>query len=339
MLFCKSNRMKNLFIIVMSFVLSATAYAQKDYMAFEATIDNRNGDTIYIVKDNKLLKQFVINKEGFFKDTLKVSSGIYQLYDGVEVTSLFLKNGYDLKLKMNAKEFDESIVYTGKGAAENNFLAQHALYEEGVDYKAALASEENEFKKFLTKKRQADLDRLHNEKLDADLTSLHKQSIEAAFTDVQNYYDEAQKLKQLNNSPSPNFDYENHKGGKTKLSDLRGKFVYIDVWATWCAPCLAEIPHLKKVEEAFHGKNIEFVSISIDTQKNHEKWKKFVADKALGGTQLFADNDWNSEFIKAYGINGIPRFILIDPNGNIVEADADRPSSPALTATLNRIVK
>ena len=55
--------------------------------------------------------------------------------------------------------------------------------------------------------------------------------------------------------------------------------------------------------------------------------------------QLFADNDWNSEFVKAYGITGIPRFILIDPKGNIVNANADRPSSPALTTLLNELLK
>ena len=57
------------------------------------------------------------------------------------------------------------------------------------------------------------------------------------------------------------------------------------------------------------------------------------------GTQLFADNDWNSEFVKAYGISGIPRFILIDPKGNIVDANAERPSSPALTTQLENLLK
>ncbi|MEQ3690899.1 MAG: TlpA disulfide reductase family protein, partial [Flavobacterium sp.] len=120
---------------------------------------------------------------------------------------------------------------------------------------------------------------------------------------------------------------------------LKGKYVYIDVWATWCGPCRAEIPHLKKTEEAYHDKNIEFVSISIDRAKDHDKWKKFVEDKELGGIQLFADNDWNSQFVKDYQINGIPRFILVGPNGEIVNADAPRPSSPELVKTLDSLLK
>jgi len=131
--------------------------------------------------------------------------------------------------------------------------------------------------------------------------------------------------------PSPIFvDYENHKGGTTSLENLKGKFVYVDVWATWCGPCKREIPFLKEVEAQFHGKNIEFVSTSIDRATDHNKWVEMVKEKELGGMQLFADNDWNSKFIKDYAIEGIPRFILIDPEGNIITADAPRPSNPKL---------
>lgn len=136
---------------------------------------------------------------------------------------------------------------------------------------------------------------------------------------------------------SPTFDYENHKGGKTTLADLKGKYVYIDVWATWCGPCIGEIPSLKKVEKQYHDKNIEFVSVSIDTKKAYETWKKMVVDKELGGVQLIADNAWKSKFVTDYAIEGIPRFILIDPNGNIVNADAPRPSDPKLVALFDEL--
>ena len=138
-------------------------------------------------------------------------------------------------------------------------------------------------------------------------------------------------------SPSPTFNYDNINGGKTSLESLKGKFVYIDVWATWCGPCIAEIPALKEVEKEYHGKNIEFVSISIDDKKDFEKWKKMVADKELKGVQLFADNDWKSDFVKNFAIDGIPRFILIDTEGKIVNADAPRPSDAKLKELLTKV--
>ena len=320
-------------------MLSISALAQKNFMTFEAKIDNKNGDKLYILGPNKYKKEFLLNNSGRFEDTLKVSEGMYRLSDGVENTTLFLRNGMDLKLKMNAKEFDESIVYAGKGAKENNFLAQTALYEENYNYPALLKADEAAFEKRAIQKKETDLKRLADAKLDKNFVALYAKTIEESVEGLKQYYKEEMAMQKLNNAPSPTFNYENHKGGTTKLEDLRGKYVYIDVWATWCGPCRAEIPFLKQVEEKFHGKNIEFVSISIDTKKDYEKWKKFVSEKELGGIQHFADNDWNSDFVKAYGINGIPRFILIDPKGNIVNANADRPSSPTLTTLFNEILK
>ena len=147
------------------------------------------------------------------------------------------------------------------------------------------------------------------------------------------------KLKALSKgSPSPKFsNYENNDGKTTSLDDLKGKYLYLDIWATWCGPCIGEIPSLKKVEKEFHGKNIEFVSISIDRMKDHAKWKKMIVDKKLGGMQLFADSDWTSKFVEDYMIKGIPRFILIDPQGNIINANAPRPSDKKLVETLKSL--
>jgi thiol-disulfide isomerase/thioredoxin len=151
--------------------------------------------------------------------------------------------------------------------------------------------------------------------------------------------EQAAASDKMKGQASASFNYENAKGGTTKLEDFKGKYVYVDVWATWCGPCRKEIPFLKQVEEKYHGKKIEFVSISVDTAKDHDKWKKMVTDQSLGGVQLFADKDWGSAFVQSYGINSIPRFILIGPDGKIVDADAKRPSDPALQAQLDTLLK
>ncbi|CAI8154501.1 MAG: Thiol:disulfide interchange protein TlpA [Formosa sp. Hel3_A1_48] len=124
--------------------------------------------------------------------------------------------------------------------------------------------------------------------------------------------------------PSPQFtNYINHAGGTNALKDYRGKYVYIDLWATWCGPCIDEITYLKKLEKKFEGKNIHFLSISTDTDT--DAWRKMVTEKNLGGVQLIADKP-DSDFITKYQVTGIPRFILIDPEGIIVHPDMLRPS-------------
>lgn len=148
-------------------------------------------------------------------------------------------------------------------------------------------------------------------------------------------YDKIKNLTKGN--PSPVFNYENFKGGETALADLKGKYVYIDVWATWCGPCIGEIPSLKKMEHEFEDSNIEFVSISIDEKPDYQTWRTMVEQKELGGTQLMSDNAWKSKFVEEYAIEGIPRFILLDPEGNIVSADADRPSNEKLAETFKTL--
>ena len=147
-----------------------------------------------------------------------------------------------------------------------------------------------------------------------------------------------EKIRKLQTGmPSPTFTYHSIVGDTVSLDDLQGKYLYVDVWATWCGPCLREIPSLKTLENDFHGAPIEFVSISIDVDKDFEKWQQMVADKELKGVQLFADKNWKSDFVQAYAIDGIPRFILIDPKGNIVDPNAPRPSDPEIREILQGI--
>src|SRR5690606_2520496 len=119
---------------------------------------------------------------------------------------------------------------------------------------------------------------LSNEKMEDFYKELLASSTDENFkTNLTEKYNKIKTL--VKGNPSPKFNYENHKGGTTSLDDLKGKFVYIDVWATWCGPCKREIPFLKDVEKKYHGKNIEFVSISIDDKTDYETWKNFVRDR------------------------------------------------------------
>jgi len=179
---------------------------------------------------------------------------------------------------------------------------------------------------------------IDNKDVEAFYTSIKRICTDREFVETcTEKYDSFQNL--LKGNPSPKFAYQDVNGKMVRLDDLKGKYVYIDVWATWCGPCLGEIPHLKKLEADYHGKNIAFVSISVDNKNAFDKWKKMVADKELKGYQLYADKSWKSDFVEAYQIRGIPTFILIDPEGNIVSASALRPSNPELRVLFDSLLK
>lgn len=326
-------------LISLLFTLSVFVAFSQETMKFSANIKNPNGDVIYI-KDqrDKTIKE-IKGKNGKFKDSFSVTEGMYMLYDGTEYTSLFLKNGFDLTLKMDAKEFDESIVYSGKGSKENNFLAQKALEDEKSSENLGSITSDEELNKFIEEQKNKNFKILEEGGFEKKFIALEKINIVNTLMMYKQMFKAEQAKAKMVGTAAPDFEYESIEGKKVKLSDFKGKYVYIDVWATWCGPCRAEIPHLKKLEENLHGKNIEFVSISVDYEKDYEKWKKFVADKQLGGVQLYADKSWESSFIQSFGINSIPRFILIDPNGNVVSSDEDRPSQPKLQEKLNNFLK
>ncbi|BCY27993.1 TlpA family protein disulfide reductase [Flavobacterium okayamense] len=331
--------MKKITLLFAALIALSFTYFDNDKVVFTAKIENRNSDSLTI-RSRGFSKIIVADKNGNFKDEFSVTEGFYQLFDGAEYAQVYLKNGYSLSMTMDAKEFDETIQFSGKGSNENNFLADMARDDEKFDYSTLLQASEEDFPDLLAKRKESVLAKLNGKDLETSFVDSYKMQFEQSMTGLQAYYNESLKVRKLNGQKSPTFDYENHKGGKTKLEDFSGKYVYVDVWATWCGPCRAEIPHLKKLEEHYHGKkNIVFVSISVDKAKDHEKWKKFVDEKELGGVQLFADNDWNSDFVKGYQINGIPRFIIIGPKGEIVNADAPRPSSADIYETFDKLLK
>ena len=138
-------------------------------------------------------------------------------------------------------------------------------------------------------------------------------------------------------APSAAFNYPDVNGKMVSLESLKGKFVYIDLWATWCGPCKQEIPFLQKLEHEYEGKDIHFVSISTDKPGHAEKWKAMVKEKNMGGIQLHANGD--QEFAKAYNVEGIPRFILLDKEGKIVDIKAPRPSSDEIRPLLDQLLK
>ncbi|MGB1247637.1 MAG: TlpA family protein disulfide reductase [Chitinophagales bacterium] len=131
--------------------------------------------------------------------------------------------------------------------------------------------------------------------------------------------------------PSPSIMGEDIKGTEVNvLSSTKGKVTYIDCWASWCAPCKREMPYLKELEEEY-GDRINVVKLSMDD--DYDDWFAYLEEQNMigKGYNLISKNAFDSEFALAYGINSIPRFILLDADGHIVDADAERPSGDIRT--------
>ena len=150
---------------------------------------------------------------------------------------------------------------------------------------------------------------------------------------IEEIYSKLQKIK--SGAISPTFELYDIDSNLVKLDDFKGKLVYIDIWATWCKPCIKEIPSLDKLQTELKDKNIVFISICQNDDK--KRWRKTVIANELQGIQLFVD-DIDNKFLSDYIVSGIPRFILIDKNGFIIDSEAKRPSTPALKEQLEVIL-
>lgn len=316
--------------------VSCEEKAPKDYVTISGTLLNKKPglDSLFIIK-TPYKKGIKVEKDGTFSDTLKAEADKYFFYYETsfdQMSPIYIKDGYDLQINFDNKDFINTLTFTGKGAEASTYLTKMQkkvihLIKNPIDNLEPEAFEQ---------KLTAFIDNLNHllentKGLDETLISLQTEEIQRIENLNKKLYrkDEYMATSLAKGKPSPKFvNYENYAGGTTSLDDFKGKFVYIDMWATTCIPCIKEFPFLKKLEQEYHDKNIEFVSISTDTPKRYERWRAMVAEKELSGIQLYDKNDL--KFTNAYKIVLIPRFILVDPEGNIVSADAPKPSDKKL---------
>lgn len=130
---------------------------------------------------------------------------------------------------------------------------------------------------------------------------------------------------------------QNDLNGKPfTLSSLRGKYVLVDFWASWCAPCRAENPNVVKAYNELKGKNFEIVGVSLDYPGSKGAWAAAVKNDGLPWIQVSDLKGWKNEVALIYGINSVPQNLLIDPQGMIIGKNL---RGDALTEKLKQLIK
>lgn len=130
-------------------------------------------------------------------------------------------------------------------------------------------------------------------------------------------WDEFIRLKDFKvGSMMPDFSLPDQNGKMIRLADYRGKYVFIDFWASWCGPCMKEMPNVVKLYKACKGKNFEILGISLDNKK--DAWTAAIKKNGMKWPQLCDFLAWATAPAKACGVQAIPQTILIDPQGEVI---------------------
>lgn len=129
--------------------------------------------------------------------------------------------------------------------------------------------------------------------------------------------------------PAPDIEFTDKEGKIHHLSEYKGKVLFVDIWGTWCAPCIAEFPHLRAIQEHFKDNpDVMIMSLSCDIERKPEKWLPFLEQRGdeITWHQFMLTKGGNKVTSDVYHIFGIPHFMLIDKEGNFVSYDGPHPS-------------
>lgn len=140
------------------------------------------------------------------------------------------------------------------------------------------------------------------------------------------------KAKRIAIGQAVDFEMPDKDGNTFKLSSLKGKYVLVDFWASWCVPCRAENPHLLKAYKELNSKGFEIVGVSLDD--NREAWLRAVEYDNLPWIQLGDLKGFNSDVAVKYGISAIPQNFLIDPEGKVIGKDLRGENVSQMIASL-----
>ncbi|NQY05400.1 MAG: TlpA family protein disulfide reductase [Flavobacteriaceae bacterium] len=337
--------MKKIIFLLSIVIFGCKEKTKESFSVIEVHVTNQHSLDSLIIYDKEksweVKTTLRFNKSNSIKDTLNIlEKKIYQIYsfsDGKqgELGELLISPNSTIVLSVDENELFESITYDGSFKEPNNFLAYSKKHQNQLSNTVRNGIEQKELELLIHEKGD-----LINEKgISLNIVDSLSTYVKVNFNKFSNILKQknAKYLykRSLVNEIGNNFSFKDITNNDISLKDFHGKYLYIDVWATWCKPCKVEYDFLKQLEEHFSN-NDELQIISISTDRDFDKWEKYITKNSIEGIQLYSGE--NSEFVKFYDVGALPRFILLDKEGRVISPEELRPSNPKLLKKLESTV-
>tara|TARA_B100000809_G_scaffold70440_1_gene67948 strand:- start:5312 stop:6352 length:1041 start_codon:yes stop_codon:yes gene_type:complete len=336
----------SIIIFLLSIIISGCKDKIKNpFSVIEVNVTNHQLLDSLIIYDKEMsweIKSIIRFKESNnVIDTMNIlENKLYQIYSFLngkqgELGELLISPNSQISLSIDENELFESINYTGNFELSNNFLAYSKKYQNQLSQIVRNGIEQKELEILIHEKGN-----LINEKgISLNIVDSLSTYVKVKFSEFSDI------LKQKNtkylyktslvNEIGNNFSFTDINKKNISLKYFQGKYLYIDVWATWCEPCKVEYVFLKQLEEHFSN-NEELQIISISSDREFDKWEKYITKNSIEGIQLYSGA--NSDFVKFYDIGALPRFLFLDKEGRVINPEEIRPSNPELLKKLESTI-
>ncbi|PID88219.1 MAG: hypothetical protein CSB06_01930 [Bacteroidia bacterium] len=303
------------------FLLSGNISVAKSGTLSGKVLNNKKYKEIYLKDlDEKTLETAKINASGTFTFKKKFNqTDFYIITLGEEINYLFIPTpGEKAQFTVDTKNMKEA-VFSNSRESERFYTYQRkllAMRQNPNTAKELVKSMIDEdphspaglfFVKFLDKKKELK----YYQKLAEGLKKYNYISTVQSFITTVEGYAQLQVGK-----VAPEIALKSPEGKVIKLSSLRGKYVLIDFWASWCGPCRMENPHNLELYKEYHDKGFEIYAVSLD--KNKAAWQKAIKEDGLSWIHVSDLKSWNSAAGRIYGVSSIPYTVLLDKEGKIV---------------------
>lgn len=304
---------------------------------YKLSIQYGEYDLIYIAGDHRFIKIKKNPSANFFLSDERVEWTRYNKFrkDHRENYNYFHQRKGDQKFKIFADVNEAKRYHNINYAGEfTNVFHDNGLYRQMIMYDGRTAV----IRKYLYQEDEnCDCSKFFDNLIVKDLTEesldfLHKKKpstdsigAKAAILDA-----------------SPFF----HEGAMTfsgdtvrSLTEFEGNYVYVDLWASWCGPCRLEMPYLQKIKDHYDRNNIKILSISLDEQKSWESWVKSIDTLEMNWHNWIIPGGFYSNFSKEYKVQAIPRYLILNPEGEVIYTDAPRPSDEKIYDVLDKLLE
>jgi len=235
--------------------------------------------------------------------------------------------------------------FTSAENSFNKFTDYSVSFNRKLSYASAHLSG-NSFKYWLSKYLYDECEKLNPETIKSAFAILARIDNKNVLSEMVNNHCK----KWINKKPEPKlaesgtsdfpFKLKGLDGKEHQLADFKGKVIYIDFWASWCGPCRQQFPFAKELHKKFSEKQLKeilFLYISIDNTE--DVWKNAIEQNQLEGYHLISPGGWDSQVVRSFKINSIPRYMLIDKKGKVSNPDAKRPSSEEIQDDILKLLK